>query len=94
MKELFIKILIWLYGVVGTISIVAYWPTIRDLYLHDKPSANITSYAIWSITSAITFLYSLFILSDVLLRIIVGLNLFCCLLILFLRIKLKFIKKL
>jgi hypothetical protein len=90
MKELLLQILIVSYASVGIISTIAYWPTIRDLYHHKKLSANITSYLLWTMTSGVAFLYSLFILDDVFVRIVSGLGFGCCALVLFLSINLKY----
>lgn len=89
MKELLLQALTVAYGGVGIIGIVAYWPTIKDLYYHKKASANIASYMLWTGTASISFLYSLFILQDLLLRIVVGVNFGVCLIVLLLSIHLK-----
>jgi len=88
MKELLLNILVITYASIGVIGIIAYWPTIRDLY-RKKPNANINSYILWTVASGVGFLYSLFILSDLLLRIISGLYLGANALVLLLSIKLK-----
>ena len=80
------------YASVGAIANVAYWPTIKDLYFHKKPSANITSYLLWTATSGIAFLYSLFVLKDSLFRIVSGLSFAANTLILVLSINLKYKK--
>ncbi len=90
MKELLLHALIISYAGTGIIATVAYWPTIKDLYYHKKLSANLTSYILWTATSGITFLYSLFILPDLLFRVISGLNFGACALILLLSINLKY----
>ncbi len=90
MKELLLQALIVAYASVAVISLIAYWPTIKDLYHHKKPSANITSYKLWTAASGIAFLYSLFILPDLLFRIVSGLNFFACALVLLLSINLKY----
>ena len=77
MKELLLQLLVVAYAGVGVISIVAYWPTIKDLY-NKKPSANITSYVLWTATTGIAFLYGLFILPDFLFRAVSGLNFGAC----------------
>ena len=77
------------YAGVGIVSVIAYWPTIRDLYYHKKRSANVTSYVLWTATTGIAFLYSLFILSDLLLRIVSGLNFSFCAIVLALSLNLK-----
>jgi hypothetical protein len=89
MKEILLYILTIVYGLTGIIGTIAYWPTIKDLYYHKKPSANINSYAIWTAANVIAFLYSLFILPDLLFRIVSGTNLGACALILYLSINLK-----
>ena len=88
MKELLLQSLVIIYGITGIIGIVAYLPTIKDLF-KGKASANVMSYLIWTTTAGIGFLYSLFILSDNLLRIVLGLNFLSCLIVLILRIKIK-----
>ena len=89
MNILLIKLLSIAYACVGIISLLAYWPTIRDLSHHKKPSANISSFSLWTITSGITLLYSIFILPDLLFRLVSGLNFFACSIVLILSLKLK-----
>lgn len=89
MKELLLWVLTIAYGGVGIIGLIAYWPTIRDLYYHKKPSANIPSYIMWTGTTAIAFLYSLFILPDLLFIIVSGINFAACALVLFLSVRLR-----
>ena len=89
MKEILLKVLIIAYASVSVIRIIAYWPTIKDLYLRKKASANITSFSLWSVTSGITFLYSLFILSDFLFRVVSFIGFILCVIVLFLSIWLK-----
>jgi len=73
----------------GVINIVAYLPTIKDLYHHKKASANVHSYWLWTLTGAITLLYSLFILPDLLFIIVSLLNFLACIIVLCARITLK-----
>ncbi len=82
------QILTIAYAGVGLISLIAYWPTIRDL-LAKKPSANTASYKIWTVTTAISFLYSLFILDDLLFRIVSGIHFFACSIVLLLIYKIN-----
>ncbi len=89
MREILIKILIIAYGSTAIVDTIAYWPTIKDLWLHKKASANVQSFTIWTLTTGITFLYSLFILPDLLFRIVSGLVFFSNSLILFLSIRLR-----
>jgi hypothetical protein len=88
LTELLLKLLIVAYAANGIISTIAYWPTIKDLF-NKKKSANIDSYWLWTLTGAIAFLYSIFILDDWLVRIVVGLSFACCAIILVLSIGLK-----
>lgn len=90
MEELLLRLLIIAYASAGVIETIAYWPTIKDLYHHKKPSANITSYVLWTVTTGIAFLYSIFILPDLLFRIVSGLNFGACALIILLSINLKY----
>ena len=84
--EILTKILKIAYACVGVVGLIAYLPTIKDLYWHEKPSANTTSYIIWTVTSGITFLYSLFVLPDLLFRVVSGTNFGAIVLILILRV--------
>lgn len=84
-----LKIIIISYGATAVVNIVAYWPTIKDLYFNKKPSANTASYILWSISTGIAFLYSLFILPDLLFRIVSGIFFILNATVLFLCLKLK-----
>jgi hypothetical protein len=86
MKELFLDWLIIAYAFAGIICCIAYFPTIRDLYLHKKASPNTTTYILWTISALITLLYSFFILPDTLFRIISVANFVFCALILYLSV--------
>jgi len=92
MKELLLQILIIAYAATGIISFIGYWPTIKDL-LKKKPSANISSYWLWTACSLIVLLYALFILNDVLVKIVTGLNFLACTIVLILSLKLRYFKK-
>ncbi|GHV27308.1 hypothetical protein FACS1894176_09100 [Bacteroidia bacterium] len=52
-----------LYGVSGVISLIAYFPTIKDL-LHGIPSANFTTYFLWFVYYLISVFYGVFVLFD------------------------------
>jgi hypothetical protein len=84
MKELFLDGLAIAYMGAGIICCIAYFPTIRDLYLNKKASANTTTYILWTITALITLHYSFFILPDILFKIISVANFICCLAVLLL----------
>ncbi len=81
-----------LYGATGVVATIGYFPTIRDL-LRKKKSSNDLSYLIWALCSFIVFLYSLFVLPDLLFILVSGLNFLCCTLILILGLRLKRKKK-
>ena len=92
MTEILLQFLIILYASVGIVATIGYLPTIKDLWFKKKKSANIKSYAIWTFCSGITFLYAIFILPDLLFKIVSGLNFISCVLILVLSISLKYRK--
>lgn len=91
MKELFLEGLTISYAFAGIICCIAYFPTIKDLYVHKKASANTTTYILWTITALISLLYSFFILSDTLFRIISVANFVFCSLILYLSFRKTFV---
>ncbi|HTY43892.1 MAG TPA: hypothetical protein VMC80_01485 [Patescibacteria group bacterium] len=92
MTELLFQVIIIAYALVGIVEIIGYIPTIKDLWYKKKKSANVNSYFIWTGCSVVSFLYSMFILPDLLFRIVSGITLICCAVILFLSLILK-IKK-
>ncbi|MEQ1849266.1 MAG: hypothetical protein ABL890_01610 [Candidatus Peribacteraceae bacterium] len=77
------------YAATGVIGVLAYWPTIRDLYHHKKKSANISSYVLWTWTTCIAFLYALFIIPDTLLILASGFQFLACLVVLMLSVNLS-----
>jgi hypothetical protein len=89
MKEVMVPVLSALYALVSIVTIVGYIPTIKDLWHYKKPSANLSSYGVWTITNAITFTYSMLVLPDMLFRIVSGVAFASCLTILSLCIWLK-----
>jgi hypothetical protein len=84
-----LQLLIVAYAAIGVVSVIGYWPTIKDLYFYKKKSANINSYIVWTISSLIAFLYAIFILHDLLVMIVTGLGFICCAIILFLSVRLN-----
>ena len=86
--NILLQILTLVYASIGIISAVAYWPTIKDLY-HKKPSANITSYQLWTATSAIAVLYGWFILKDLPYKFVSGIGFIACATILILSMRIK-----
>lgn len=81
------------YAAVGILVVVGYWPTVKDLYFYKKKSANSVSYLIWSTAAGIAFLYSLFILPDLLFRIVSFISFLACLVILILSLRLYKVRK-
>lgn len=92
MREIFITILTFAYGIGGIIIFLGFLPTIRDLW-QGKPSANISTYLIWTITTLLTSLYGFFVLDNWLFNVVINLQLLACLIILVLRLRLKNIEK-
>jgi hypothetical protein len=86
--EILLTILAFLYATTGITEMIGYAPTVRDLKKRIA-SANIHSYFIWTFTTAVTFLYAIFIVSDTLLEIVTGLNFLCCTTIFVLALELK-----
>ena len=88
MQQTLLNTLIVLYATTGGISIIAYLPTIIDLW-QGKSSANTPSYILWTFCGAIASLYGIFILHDFLYNIVTGLNFLSCATILILRLRLS-----
>ena len=86
--EILLKILIAAYALTGIIVVLGYLPTIRDLY-NKKKSANTPSYIIWTLSASITFMYALFIIKDLLLIIVTGLNFTGCTTVLLMSVNLS-----
>jgi hypothetical protein len=87
--DISLKIISLGYAASGIISTLAYWPTIKDLHHHKKPSANSTSYILWTATAFITLLYSLLVLPDLLFQFVSGANFAACAIILALSVGLQ-----
>lgn len=64
----------------------------KDLW-KGKPSANVNTYVIWSLTTFIASLYAMFVVKDLIFSLVINLQLAACLIVLILRLKLKFKKK-
>jgi len=90
MESIILQILAAAYASVGILNAIAYWPTIKDLYYHKKPSANISSYVLWTMTTGISSLYGAFILQDPLFRVVAGAGFVSCLTVLILSLNLKY----
>jgi hypothetical protein len=92
MFEILLKIIIAIYAAEVIITTLGYLPTVKDLWHHKLKSANIASYATWSVGTGGAVLYSIFVLPDLLFQIVSGVNFFFCILILGLSLKLKYAK--
>jgi hypothetical protein len=88
MKEIIIKLIIAAYACVGVVAFIGYLPTMRDLF-KNKPSANSVSFLLWTVTTGISLLYSLFVLDDLLFRLVSGMNFGSCAIILILSLRLR-----
>lgn len=89
MNDLPIQILKISYAGIGILALIGYWPTIKDLYYNKVPSANLSSYIIWTICSGTAFLYSIFVLQDILFRFVSGTGFLACTVILVLILSLR-----
>jgi hypothetical protein len=92
MAEILLQVLTAAYAAAGAVAVIGYMPTIKDLWRHKKKSANTSSYAIWTACSGTGFLYSIFILPDLLFRIVSGINFTSSAAILLLCLTLKYRK--
>lgn len=76
-----IAVVTTLFAVSGTVSFLAYLPTIVDLW-RGKPSANVSSYALWASTAAAGSLYTHVVLGDLLAIVAADLQTLACVTIL------------
>lgn len=93
--NIFLLGLTFLYGISWLISMIAYFPTIKDL-MKGIPSANFYTYALWFLYYLISVLYWIFILKDWLFIVVSGFDalFLLCIVILIIRIeKWQIIKK-
>jgi len=88
MKEYFLYALTFLYGIGGIITFIGFFPTIKDLW-NKHPSANTSTYVIWTTTTFFTSLYGFFILQNFVFNIVINLQLVACLIVLILRLRIK-----
>lgn len=91
MENYFIIILTFLYSIGWIVTFLWFLPTMRDLY-NKKPSANISTYIVWWITTFITSLYGIFILKDLVFIIVINLQLLATIMVLVLRVRLSLLK--
>ena len=89
MELSYVHIVAALYSVGGIVTFLGFYPTVRDLY-YGKPSANVSTYIIWTGTALIAVLYAATVLRDLTFSLVISLQLFAQIVILFLRIRLLF----
>lgn len=69
------------FAVSGTVSFLAYFPTIIDLW-RGKPSANVASYLLWASTATAASAYAHVVLGDMLAIVAADLQTLACVTIL------------
>ena len=72
-ESFFIGALTALYGISGVISLIAYFPTVKDLW-KGIPSANFITYFLWFVYYLISVLYGIFVLKDSIFIVVSGLD--------------------
>ncbi len=87
MQQTFLTILTVLYGASGIVTSAEFFPTILDLWGR-KPSANASTYWIWTTTTLLTSLYAIFVVRDLVFSIVINFQLAACLITLILRLRL------
>jgi uncharacterized protein with PQ loop repeat len=92
MENYFITTLTFLYSIGGIATVLGFFPTMKDLW-RGKPSANTSTYIIWTITTFSTSLYGIFILKDLVFIAVINLQLLACLIVLILKIRLQYTQK-
>jgi hypothetical protein len=92
MEQYFIYIITFTYSIGGIVTFAGFFPTIKDLW-KGKPSANLHTYVIWSLTTFFASLYAIFVVKDLVFSLVVNLQLVACLIVLILRLRLKLKRK-
>lgn len=88
MPEIFVTIITFLYSIGGIVTFSGFIPTMKDLW-NNKPSANVHTYYIWTLTTFFTSLYAIFVVKDLVFSIVINLQLIACLIVLILALRLK-----
>ncbi len=88
MEQYFIYIITFAYSIGGIVTFAGFFPTMKDLW-KGKPSANVHTYVIWSLTTFFTSLYAIFVVKDLVFSLVINLQLVACLIVLILRLRLK-----
>lgn len=92
MEQTFIYIVTFFYSIGGVVTFFGFFPTMRDLW-KGKPSANVHTYVIWTVTTFFASLYAMFVVQDLVFSLVVNLQLAACFIVLALRLRLKMKKK-
>ena len=77
MPEIFTSLLLLAYAAMVGVAILAFGPTIKDLWI-EKSGVNSTTYMVWLTNAAIGSLYALFIVGDFVMLLISSLYAVCC----------------
>lgn len=93
MNNTFTSALTILYAISGIISLLAYAPTMKDVLIHKKKSANRSSYILWTFTTLVGFLYCIFLVPDLMVTALYGLSFIACLIILIASIRIEVSEK-
>ncbi len=88
MEQYFIYILTFLYSVGWIITFVGFLPTMKDLR-KGKPSANIWTYAIRTLTAFFTTLYAIFVVKDLVFSLVIWVQFIATIIVLILSLRLK-----
>jgi hypothetical protein len=81
MTEIFTSLLLLAYALMGGVAILAFGPTIKDLWV-EKSGVNSTTYLVWLMNATIGSLYALFIVGDFVMLLISSLYAVCCCIVL------------
>jgi hypothetical protein len=89
------KIITILYGACGLIALLAYLPQIKTLMESEehRKSLVLSTWAMWTITSGVTFLYAYFVVSDIFFSLVSLVGCICCLIIFLYGIQSRYFNK-
>ncbi len=88
------KIIIsFLYWTIWFLNVLAYFPTIKDIFINRKKRANFNSYLVWLFISLITFLYAFFVVNDFLFILMSWISIFLNIIVLIWYFRIIFIKR-
>jgi len=78
MTEIFTSLLLLAYALMGGVAILAFAPTIKDLW-YEKSGVNSTTYLVWFVQAVVGALYALLIVGDFVMLLIASMSaLSCC----------------